>query len=69
MAGKIVIVILVILVLVFVFQNTETVKVSFFAWQISMSRALMLLGTFLIGIVAGWISGRYKRREREKVKS
>ena len=69
MAGKIVIVILVLLVLVFVFQNTEIVTVSFFAWQISMSRALMVLVTFLIGVVAGWISGRYKRGEREKVKS
>ena len=69
MAGKIVIVILVLLVLVFVFQNTEIVTVSFFAWQISMSRALMVLVTFLIGVVAGWISGRYKRGERKKVKS
>ena len=69
MAGKIIIIILVLLVLVFVFQNTEIVKVSFLAWQISMPRALLLLGTFLTGVVAGWLSGRYKRGERKKVKS
>ena len=66
MAGKIVMFIIVLLVLVFVFQNTEVVRVSFLAWDISMSRALMILLTFLIGLITGWLSRRTKRDKQEK---
>jgi len=66
MAGKIVIFIMVLLVLIFVFQNTDIVRVSFLAWEISMSRALMILLTFLIGLITGWLSGRTKRVKQEK---
>jgi uncharacterized integral membrane protein len=53
-------VILVGLVIVFVLQNTQTVEVRLLAWTVSMSRALMLLLTLLIGIIAGWLVGRPK---------
>jgi len=66
MAGKIVISIMVLLVLIFVFQNTDIVRVSFLAWEISMPRALMILITFLIGIITGWLQGRTKRVKQEK---
>jgi uncharacterized integral membrane protein len=66
MAGKIIIFIMVLLVLIFVFQNTDIVRVSFLAWEISMSRALMILLTFLIGLITGWLSGRTKRVKQEK---
>lgn len=61
MAKKhIITVILVGLVIVFVLQNTQTVEVRLLAWTVSMSRALMLLLTLLIGIIAGWLVGRPK---------
>ena len=50
--------ILIALVIIFVIQNTDVVEVQFLAWKVSMSRALMLLGTLLIGLLAGWVSGR-----------
>ena len=45
------------LVVIFVLQNTQVVEVEFLVWKVSMSRALMSLGTFLIGLVAGWLLG------------
>jgi len=50
------------LVIVFVIQNTQVVEFQFLAWKVSMSRALLFLGTFVIGIVVGWLS----RRPRHK---
>lgn len=45
------------LVIILVLQNTQVVEVQFFFWKMSMSRALMLFGTFLIGLIAGWLLG------------
>jgi uncharacterized integral membrane protein len=47
--------VLIILVIIFVIQNTQVVEVKFLAWQVNMSRALMLFGTLAIGIIAGWL--------------
>lgn len=58
---RIITLILVGLVIVFVLQNTQTVDVRLLAWTVSMSRALMLLLTLLIGIIAGWLVGRPKQ--------
>jgi uncharacterized integral membrane protein len=65
MAGKIVFGILVALVLIFVLQNTEVVEVKFLLWTKSMSRALTLLLTFLIGLVAGWLGTRFRRKRKK----
>ncbi len=62
MAKAIIFSILIALVLVFVIQNTQVVEYRFLAWKVSMSRALLLLGTFVIGVVVGWLSRRLKRR-------
>lgn len=60
MAKTIVFCILVALVLIFVLQNTQVVEFKFFYWKVSMSRALLLLGNFLIGFVVGWLSSRLR---------
>jgi len=60
MTKTIVFLILIALVIVFVIQNTQVVEFQVLAWKVSMSRALMFLGTFLIGIAAGWLSRRPK---------
>ncbi len=62
MAKTIIFFILVILVVIFVLQNTQVVEARFLAWEVSMSRSLMLLGTFLVGIIAGWLLRRPKHR-------
>ena len=46
---------LVALMLIFVLQNTQTVEVRFLIWTLTMSRALMLLATFLIGVVSAMV--------------
>ncbi|MGD2268800.1 MAG: LapA family protein [Desulfobacterales bacterium] len=63
MIRNIVFVILVALVLIFVVQNMQVVEVKFLAWTISLSRALMIFGTLIIGIIAGWLLHFPKRRK------
>ena len=58
----IVLLFLLALVIVFVLQNTQVVDVEFFFWTVSMSRALVLLGTLVIGLFAGWLIGRFTTR-------
>ena len=53
---------LIILVIIFVIQNTQIVEVKFLAWQVTMSRALMLFGTLAIGVIAGWLLRLPKRK-------
>ena len=65
MIKTIVFLILVALVVIFVIQNTQVVEFQFLAWKVSMSRALLLLGTFIIGVVVGWMSRRMRPKERK----
>ena len=51
----IILVILALLGMVIVLQNTETVETKILVWTISMPRAVLLLGTSLIGFAAGII--------------
>jgi uncharacterized integral membrane protein len=53
------------LVIIFVLQNTQVVEFRFLAWTVSMSRALMLFGTLVIGIIGGWLL-TIPKRSREK---
>ncbi len=62
MGKTIVFVILAVLILLFVIQNTQVVETRFLVWTISMSRSLLLLGTFIIGVVVGWLVRRPKHR-------
>ena len=52
MLRKIIFWILIALLLVFIVQNTQVVQVKFLIWTMSMSRGIVLLGTFLMGVVA-----------------
>jgi uncharacterized integral membrane protein len=62
MGKTIVFVSLAVLILLFVIQNTQVVETRFLVWTISMSRSLLLLGTFIIGVIAGWLVRRPKHR-------
>lgn len=42
---------------VFVLQNTEVVDITFFFWRVSVSRVLLLLGSGLVGGMAGFFLG------------
>ncbi|HYA03182.1 MAG TPA: LapA family protein [Syntrophobacteria bacterium] len=49
---------------VFVVQNVEVMDVNFLFWHVGASRALVLIGTFGFGLLAGWLTVWLRRRER-----
>jgi uncharacterized integral membrane protein len=65
MTKTIIFFILVALVIVFVIQNTQVVEFQVLAWKVSMSRALMFLGTFVIGVIVGWLSRRLRHKAQK----
>jgi lipopolysaccharide assembly protein A len=58
--------ILALVVLIFLAQNVEVVKVSFLFWEISMSRAILLFFSLLIGFIAGWFLNSYLSYRKNK---
>ncbi|MFL0353878.1 lipopolysaccharide assembly protein LapA domain-containing protein [Xanthomarina sp. GH4-25] len=46
-------IILILLIVTFTIQNTEVVTIKFLAFDISMSRVLVILGCFLLGLLSG----------------
>jgi uncharacterized integral membrane protein len=58
-----------VLVIIFMFQNVQPVDVTFFAWTVTLSRAVVLLIVFAVGIIVGWIFHGAGRRRRERAKS
>ncbi|MGB7030473.1 MAG: LapA family protein [Syntrophobacteria bacterium] len=49
------------LVAVVALQNAEIVTVQFLLWQFSLPRALMLLGSMGVGLIAGLLFGTFSR--------
>ena len=41
----------------FILQNTEIVEISFFFWNFSLSRVVLLLGSLFIGVLIGLFIG------------
>ena len=60
------VVILVCLALIFVAQNIDIVTVSFLFWDISMSRAVLLFFSLLIGFIIGWFLHSYLSYRKDK---
>ena len=62
----VIVLILLALLIIFVLQNTKVVEVQFYFWQLSMSRALMLIGVCILGFVGGWLARIfYENRSKE----
>ncbi len=53
--------ILVILVVLFTLQNTEVVALRFLWWEFAMSRILMFLLVFAVGLLTGFLLGSHFR--------
>ncbi|OKY76817.1 MAG: hypothetical protein BM485_01755 [Desulfobulbaceae bacterium DB1] len=47
-------------VIIFTLQNTETMNIRFFFWQLSLSRALLLFLVFGIGILIGYLLATFQ---------
>ena len=65
----ILIVLLSSLAALFIAQNTVVVEISFLYWRASMSSALLLFFTLIIGFLLGWFMHSYVLHRRAKVKS
>ena len=53
-----------VLALIFIFQNMESVSVTFLAWTITTSRAVILLIVLVAGFIVGWAVGSIGRWQR-----
>jgi uncharacterized integral membrane protein len=60
---RIVFLVLGLLFATFIVQNAEVVQVQFLFWKAQASRAIVILGTFVLGIIVGWVSGRVKKKD------
>ena len=58
--------VLALFALIFVAQNIDVVTVSFLFWEMSMSRAVLLLFPLLIGIIIGWLLHGYLSYRKDK---
>ncbi len=47
-------VVLAIAMIVFAVQNIATVDVSFLTWSMTVPKVVLILGTYLLGMVSGW---------------
>jgi uncharacterized integral membrane protein len=62
---RIALIIIAILFAVFILQNAQVVEVRFLFWGTEASRAIVLLVTFFLGLVAGWLSGWKQKKPAE----
>jgi uncharacterized integral membrane protein len=60
------VVILACLALIFVAQNIDIVTVRFIFWEVSMSRAILLFFSLLIGFIIGWFLNSYLSYRKDK---
>ena len=65
---RIVVLVLGLLFVIFVVQNAEVVQLRFLFWSTQASRALVLLGTFVLGLVIGWMSAWLLKKEQPLAK-
>jgi uncharacterized integral membrane protein len=62
---RIALIIIAILFAVFILQNAQVVEVRFLFWGTEASRAIVLLVTFFLGLVCGWLSGWKQKKPAE----
>ncbi len=65
----ILLIILVSLAVIFLTQNVAAVEVTFLLWSISMSRALLIFFTLVIGFTVGWFLHSYLSYQKKKTES
>jgi uncharacterized integral membrane protein len=63
-ARTIISIILIIFFLIFIYQNVQVITINFLVFHVSMSRSLILLVTFTIGLLVGiFIPFSFKQRK------
>jgi uncharacterized integral membrane protein len=66
---RIALIIIAILFAVFILQNAQVVEVRFLFWGTEASRSIVLLVTFSLGLVSGWLSSWKKKPAEKKTKN
>jgi len=41
-------------IIIFSIQNLEAIDVSFLFWSASISKVVVIIGTYLLGMISGW---------------
>lgn len=41
-------------IVIFSLQNLEAVEVDFLFWSVNISKVLVIVGTYVLGMVTGW---------------
>jgi len=50
----------------FALQNTESVEIAFLAWDLNISKFLMIVLSAMVGVVVWTLAGAYSRRVKKK---
>ncbi len=58
--------VLLLMVVIFTVQNAETVTITFFLWQFTLSRALMFFLIFAVGVLLGFFLCLVQQRSTGK---
>ena len=59
-----VVTVLLLLLVIFSVQNYEIVSINFLLWSFKTSRAIVIFGTLVVGIIIGWISHYIRRKNK-----
>jgi uncharacterized integral membrane protein len=62
----IIFIVILMLFSIFITQNAQTVQVNFLFWHTEASRALVLIFTFVLGIITGWLTVWQAKKHRQK---
>ena len=66
---RIVFIVLGVLLATFFIQNAEAVPVRLLFWSTTVSRSIVLLVTFALGLIVGLVSGRLGKKDGSSVLS
>jgi uncharacterized integral membrane protein len=67
MSGRfITIIVLIAIVFIYVLYNTQSVGVKFLFWETHASKALITLGSFLAGIILGFVLAKIDQFNKER---
>ena len=69
---RIAVLVIALLFVILVLQNAQVVELRFLFWSAQVSRALVLMATFILGVSTGWLLERMRKKrttETAKTKS
>ncbi|MFA7568224.1 MAG: LapA family protein [Alkalispirochaeta sp.] len=55
-----------IIIFIFAIQNVESVDYTFLAWTLIAPRAVVVIGTFIVGLFSGWLISGFRNIRRRK---